>query len=72
MDKSHFPKLNGIMTKLIKILSDSDVESKIIPGIQTNKSGFLPRRGASVKILGVIFADRLNLEKYINRVVRTY
>ena len=72
MDNSHFPKLNGSMTKLIKILSDSDVESRIISGIQINESGFLPRRDASVKILGVIFADRLNLEKYINKVVRTY
>ena len=56
-------------TKVIEILSNRNVESRIISDIQTDDSCSLPMLNEFVKILGVIFYDRLNLEKHINRVV---
>ena len=68
---SNFLKLNESKTKVIKILSNRNIESRIISNIQIDDSCSLPMPNAFAKILGVIFDDRLNLEKHINRVVST-
>ena len=68
---SNFLKLNESKTKVIEILSKSNVESRIISDIQIDVSCSLPMPNDFVKILGVIFDGRLNLEKHINRVVST-
>ena len=67
----NFLKLNESKTKVVEILSNRNVESKIISNIQIDDSCSLPMPNDFVKILGVIFDDRLNLEKHINRVVST-
>ena len=66
-----FLKLNESKTKVIEILSNRNIESRIISYIQIDDSCSLPMPNDFVKILGVIFDDRLNLEKHINRVVST-
>ena len=68
---SNFLKLNESKTKVIEILSNRNIESRIISDIQIDDSCSLPMPNDFVKILGVIFDDRLNLEKHINRVVST-
>ena len=68
---SNFLKLNESKTKVIKISSNRYVESRIISNIQIDDSCSLLMSNDFVKILGVIFDDRLNLEKHINRVVDT-
>ena len=60
-----FLKLNESKTKVIKILSNRNIESRIIFNAQIDDSCFLPMPNDFVKILGVIFDDRLNLEKHI-------
>ena len=67
----NFLKLNESKTKVIEILSNRNIESRIISNIQIDDSCSLPMTNAFVKILGVVFDDRLNLEKHINRVVST-
>ena len=67
----NFLKLNESKTKVIEILSNRNIESRIISNIQIDDSCSLPMPNAFVKILGVVFDDRLNLEKHINRVVST-
>ena len=67
----NFLKLNESKTKVIEILSNRNIESRIISNIQIDNSCSLPKTNAFVKILGVVFDDRLNLEKHINRVVST-
>ena len=64
-----FRKLNESMTKVIEILSNRSVESRIFSNIQIDDSCFLPMPYDLAKILRVIFDDRLKLEKHINRVV---
>ena len=66
-----FQKLNESKTKVIKILSNRNIESRIISNIQIDDSCSLPMPNDFVKILGEIFDDRLNLKKHINRVVST-
>ena len=68
---SNFLKLNESKTKVIEILSNRNIESRLISDIQIDDSCSLPMPNDFVKILGVIFDDRLNLEKHINRVVST-
>ena len=65
----NFLKLNENKTKVIEILSNHNVESRIIFNIDDSCS--LPMPNDFVEILGVIFDDRLNIEKHINRVVST-
>ena len=67
----NFLKLNESKTKVIEILSNRNVESRIISNIQIDDSCSLPIPNDLVKVLGVIFDERLNLEKHINRVVST-
>ena len=67
----NFLKLNESKNKVIKILSNRNIESRIISNVQIDDSCFFPMPNDFVKILGVIFDDRLNLEKHINRVVCT-
>ena len=67
----NFLKLNESKTKVIEILSYRKIESRIISNIQIDDSYSLPMPNAFVKILGVVFDDRLNLEKHINSVVST-
>ena len=67
----NFLKLNESKTKVIEILLNRNVESRIISNIQIDDSCSLPIPNDLVKILGVIFDDRLNLEKHINKVVST-
>ena len=67
----NFLKLNESKTKVIEILSNRSVESRITCNIQIDDSCSLPMPNDFVKILGVIFDDRLNPEKHINRVVCT-
>ena len=67
----NFLKLNESKTKVIQILSNRNIESRIISNIQIDDSCYLPMPNAFAKILGVVFDDRLNLEKHINRVVST-
>ena len=69
---SNFLKLNESKTKVTEILSSHNVESRIPSNIQIDDSCSLPMADDFVKILGVIFDDRLNLEKHINRVVSIY
>ena len=65
---SNFLKLNESKTKVIEILSNRNIESRIISNVQIDDSCSLPMPDAFVKILSVIFDDRMNLEKHINRV----
>ena len=65
----NFLKQNENKTKVIKILSNRNVESRIISNIQIDDNCSLPMPNDFVKILGVIFDDRLNLEKHISIVV---
>ena len=65
----NFLKLNESKTKVVEILSNRYIESRIISNIRIDHSCSLPMSHDFVKILGVIFDDRLNLEKHINRVV---
>ena len=67
----NFLEFNENKTKVIEILSNCNIESKILSNIQIDDSCSLPMPNDFVKILGVIFDDRLNLEKHINRVVST-
>ena len=67
----NFLKLNESKTKAIEILSNRNVESRIISNIQIDDSCSLLMPNDFVKIVGVIFDDRLNLEKHINGVVST-
>ena len=67
----NFLKRNESTTKAIEILSNRNVQSRIIFNIQIDNSFSLPMADDFVKILGVIFDDRLNLEKHINKVVST-
>ena len=69
----NFLKLNESKTKVIEILPNCNVESRIISNIQIDdtSSCFLPMPNDFVKILGVICDSRLNLEKHINRVLST-
>ena len=65
----NFLKLNESKTKVIEILSNRNIQFRIISNVQIDDSCSLPMPNDFVKILGVIFDDRLNLEKHINRVV---
>ena len=67
----NFLKLNESKTKVIEILSNRNVESRIISNVQIDDSCSLPMLNDFVQILGVIFDDRLKLEKHINRMVGT-
>ena len=67
----NFLKLSESKTNVIEILSNRNIESRIISNVQIDDSCSLPIPNDYVKILGVIFDDRLNLEKHINRVVCT-
>ena len=67
----NFLKLNDSKTKVIEILSNRNVKSRIISNIQIDDSCFFPTPNDFVKILGVILDDILNLKKHINRVVST-
>ena len=67
----NFLKVNESTTKVIKILFNRKIESRIISNVQIDDSCSLPMPNDFVKILGVIIDDRLNLEKHINRVVST-
>ena len=57
----NFLKLNESKTKVIEILSNRNVESRIISNIQIDDSCSLPKPNDFVKILGVIFYDRLKV-----------
>ena len=61
----NFLKLNESKTKVIEILSKRNIESRIISNIQIDDSCSLPMPNDFVKIFGVIFDHRLNLEKHI-------
>ena len=63
----NFLKLHESKTKVIEILSNRNIESRIISNVQIDDSCSLPMPNDFVKILGVIFDYRLNLEKHINR-----
>ena len=67
----NFLKLNEGKTRVIEILFNRNIESRIISNVQIDDSCSLLMSNNFVKILGVIFDDRLNLEKHINRVVCT-
>ena len=67
----NFLKLNESKTKVIEILSNRNIESRIISNVQVDDSCSLLMPNDFIKILGVIFDDRLNLEKHINKVVST-
>ena len=67
----NFLKLNESKTKVIEILSNRNTESRIISKVQIDDSCSLLMPNDFDKILGVIFDDRLNLGKHINRVVST-
>ena len=67
----NFLKLNESKTKDIEILSNRNVESRIIFNILIDDSFSLPMPSDFVKTFGVIFDGRLNLEKHIIRVVST-
>ena len=67
----NFLKLNESKTKVIEVLSNSKVESKIISNTQSDDSCSLSMPNAFLKIHGVIFDDGLNLEKHTNTVVST-
>ena len=67
----NFLKLNESKTKVIEILFNRNIESRIISNVQIDDSCSLPMLNDFVKILGVIFDDRLNLEKHINKVIST-
>ena len=65
-----------VKAKFVEILSNRNVESRIsnknkISNIKIDGSCSLPMSNDFFKILGAIFDDRLNLEKHINRMVRT-
>ena len=66
----NFLKLNKRNTKVIEILSNRDVQSRIISHTQIDHSCSLPMSHNFVKIFGVIlvFDDRLHLVKHISRV----
>ena len=68
----NFLKQNESKTEVIKILSNRDVEFKIISNIQIDDSCSLSMPNDLVKTPGVTFDDRLKLEKHINRAVSTY
>ena len=67
----NFSKLKECKTKVIEVLSNRNVESRIISNTHIDDSCSLPMPNDFVKILGVIFDDRLNLEKHITVVVNT-
>ena len=67
----NFLKLNKSKTKVIEILSSCNDESRTISNIQIDNSCSLPMPNDFIKNFGVIFDDRLNLEKHINRVDST-
>ena len=68
---SNFLKLNESKNKVIEILSNHNVESRIISKVQIDDSCSLLMPNDFVRIRDVVFDDRLNLEKHINRVVKT-
>ena len=57
----NFLKLNESKTKVIEILSNRNIQFRIISNVQIDDSCSLPMPNDFVKILGVIFDDRLNL-----------
>ena len=67
----NFLKLHKSSTKVVEILSNRYVESRIIPNTEIDDSCSVSMPDDLVKIFGVIlvFDDRLNLEKHTNRVV---
>ena len=65
----NFLKLNESKTKVIESFYNPSVELRIIADMQIDDSCSLSMPNDFVKLLGVIFDDRLNLEKHINRVV---
>ena len=67
----NFLKLNESKTKVIETLSNRNVKSRIISTKQTHESCSLLVPNDFVKTLGVVFDDRLSLEKHINRMVCT-
>ena len=56
-------------TEVIKVLSNRNVESRIISDVQINDSCSLPMPNEFVESKGVLFDDRLNLEKHTHKVV---
>ena len=68
---SNFLKLNESKTKVIEILSNRNIESRIISNERIDDSCSLPMPNDFVKIFRVTFDDRLNLEKHINKVIST-
>lgn len=65
----NFLKLNENKTDVIEILSNRNAEARLISNIMVDDSYSLTMPTNFVKSLGVIFDDRLNFEKHINRVV---
>ena len=63
----NFLKLNKNKTKVIEIFSNRYVEFRIISSIKIDDSSFLRMPNDFVKRLAVIFDDRQNLEKHIER-----
>ena len=57
----NFLKLNKSKTNVIEILSNRNIESRIISNQQIDDNCSLPMPNDFVKILGVIFDNRLNL-----------
>ena len=68
---SDFLELNEGKTKVIEILSNRGIESRVISDIQIDDGCSLPVPNDFVEVLGVVFDDRLNLGKHVNRVVST-
>ena len=67
----NFLKLNESKTKVIETLSNRNIESRIISNVQIDDSCSLPMSNDFVEIRGIIFDDRLNLEKHIDRLIST-
>ena len=65
----NFLKLNQSKTNVIETLSNRNVESRIISNTQIDDNCSSPLPNDFVKILGLIFDDKLNLEKQINKVL---
>ena len=57
-------KLNESKTKVIEILSNCNIESRIIYNVQIDDSCSLPMPNDFVKILGVIFDDTWQTEPW--------
>ena len=68
---SDFLELNEGKTKVIEILSNRGIESRVISDIQIDDGCSLPMPNDFVEVLGVVFDDGLNLGKHVNRVVST-